>query len=127
MTQELPFHDNTVGCFARHLASYPARFISALELMHPDDPKAQLRAWIVQTADRISGSHAPDHGYAKMEDDEMVRLCQSAGLSEPDIAAELLLLISDGAEAARQFESAEALSERFHRTAEATVVRFTRR
>lgn len=129
MTQEHPFHDETGGCFSGGLAGSPARFAKALEVLHPGDPKAQLQAWIDQTADQINagGGHANDQGRARMDDDEMVRLCRRARLSEPDIAAELLILISEGAEAALQYEAAEGVGDRFRRAAEATVTRLSRR
>jgi len=128
MTQELPFHDKTAGCFSGRLAGSPARFANALEVLHPGDPKAQLQAWIDQTAERISaGGHTRDHEHARMDDDEMVGLCRRARLSEPDIAAELLILISEGAESALQYEAAEGLGDRFRRAAEATVTRLSRR
>lgn len=129
MTQELPFHDKTAGCFSGGLAGPPARFANALEVLHPGDPRAQLQAWIDQTAERIGagGGHARDHEPARMDDDEMVGLCRRARLSEPDIAAELLILISEGAESALQYEAAEGLGDRFRRAAEATVTRLSRR
>ncbi len=128
MTQELPFHDKTAGCFSGRLAGSPARFANALEVLHPGDPKAQLQAWIDQTAERISaGRHTRDHEHTRMDDDEMVGLCRRARLSEPDIAAELLILISEGAESALQYEAAEGLGDRFRRAAEATVTRLSRR
>jgi hypothetical protein len=128
MTQELPFHDKTAGCFSGGLAGSPARFANALEVLHPGDPKAQLQAWIDQTAERIgAGRHTRDHEHTRMDDDEMVGLCRRARLSEPDIAAELLILISEGAESALQYEAAEGLGDRFRRAAEATVTRLSRR
>lgn len=129
MTQELPFHDDTAGSFTGGIAGSPARFANTLEILHPGDPKAQLQAWIDQTAERISagGIHARDHAPARMDDDEMVGLCRRARLSEPDIAAELLILISEGAESALQYEAAVGLGDRFRRAAEATVTRLSRR
>lgn len=132
MTQELPFHDETARRFLGRSAGTPSTQLwGELEIMHPGDPKAQLQTWIDQTAEQIgTGGHVLDHGRAeadKLYREEMVRLCRRAGLAQPDAAAELLILMSEGAKAARQYEGPKEPSERFRRVAEATVSRFSQR
>lgn len=107
-----------------------------LEMLHPGNPKAQLEAWIDQVAEHIRlcdedcmlansalRPGACDHSAKAMIREAkqsyraaLARLCAEAGLSEPDIAADMLVLLEDGALASRSDTA-------FKQVAEATLRR----
>lgn len=140
MSQETPHRSETASRFPGRSAGATSGLWCELEIKHPGNPKAQLQTWIDQTAEHIrAGDHAPDTMDAETSAQErgeeiqmtyreaMAGLCRRAGLSQPDTAAELLILTSEGAKAARKFEGPDAPSDRFRRVAEATVARLSRR
>lgn len=111
-----------------------------LGIQNPRDPRAQLRAWIDRIADGVrscdfepgcgalelcehdSSAGKPIGMDTKDYRDSLAELCARAGLLRPDTAAELLILMGEGARAScRNGEPAE-LSVRFRKAAEAIVV-----
>lgn len=117
---------------------------TALEEKYPEDPKAQLNAWIERGVDcLLSDSRgcemanaavglADDHpGRRVIEDGKaehrkrFVALCRRAGLTQPELAAETLWLLLEGARISRQSEGAEGPSARFKRLAEQVVAAYS--
>ena len=112
-----------------------------LEHQHPGDPKAQLRAWIENAAECISGDWrgcemantavelADDDHPAKRVIEEvkknhrncLAKLCARAGLDQPELAADMLGLLLEGARISRQSEGQEGPSARFKRMAEEVI------
>ena len=137
MTQDLPLHDKTAVRFLGRSPVMSSQLWHELEIRHPGDPKAQLRTWIDQTTENIrtgagdlamsGGDVEEDAAVRNVYQEAMVELCRRAGLSEPDIAAELLILMCEGAKATRQYDDSEDAGDRFRRAAQATVARLSPR
>lgn len=136
MAQENPLQNEMISRPLQRSAEASGQFWDHLEIMHPGNPKAQLKAWIERATEHIRaggpdtaerGEHNSAEKAEKAYREEMVGLCRRAGLLQPDTAADLLILMSEGAKAARQFEGPKEPSDRFRRVAEATVARLGRR
>lgn len=132
MSQEIPLQNEMLSRPLQR--SSEDQFWDDLEIMHPGNPKAQLKTWIDQATEHIRagkpaelGDHDNGDEAQKAYRQSMAGLCRRAGLAQPDTAADLLILMSEGAKAARQFEGPGEPSDRFRRVAEATVARLGRR
>jgi AcrR family transcriptional regulator len=111
---------------------------------HRGDPQAQLRAWIRQGAKCIASDSRgcemanaavelteADHPARRLiEDfkskyrDRLALLCADAGLVQPDLVADMLGLLIEGARVSRQSVGVEGPSARFVRMAEAIIASF---
>jgi AcrR family transcriptional regulator len=110
----------------------------------PDDPAAQLRAWLRLAATKISEDGRgcdmantavefaeADHptrrvveAFKTEQRNRLARLCASAGASQPDLLADALFLLLEGARVSRQSVGAEGPSARFVRMGEAIIASF---
>ncbi|BCH35627.1 TetR family transcriptional regulator [Mesorhizobium sp. L-8-10] len=115
-----------------------------LETDHPGDPRAQLRAWVEHGAAFLrSGERGCEMANAAVEladgdhpakrvieeakkahRDRLAELCKGAGLSRPELAADMLALLLEGAKISRQSEGLEGPSARFRRMADEIIVSF---
>ena len=115
-----------------------------LAAAHPDDPKAQLRQWMRECAECIGSDDRGcdlanaaveltehDHPARKLiEDvkksyrDRLAALCASAGVRQPELLADTLCLMFEGARVSRQSTGAEGPSARFLRMSEAVIAAF---
>ena len=120
------------------------RFWSNPAAMHRRAAKAQLQAWIERAAERIGRNHrdgrmsgqSPDGGHDGQGDGQgtrearkacreaLAQLCRQAGLSEPEIAAAMLVLAGEGAELRRRSEGACAARMQFLQAARVTLATF---
>ena len=118
-----------------------------LALRHAGDPMAQLLAWVRQGADCVLNDSRgcalanaaveltePDHpGRRLIEEkkrgyrDRLVRLCEAAGIGQPELLADALWLLLEGARVSRQSVGAEGPSARFVRMSEAVIAAFKAR
>ena len=75
MSQETPFHTETVNRFWRRTPLTSNQLWDELEILHPGDPKAQLQAWIDQTCRHIRAGAAvepdEDDGAVTPAEDEV--------------------------------------------------------
>ena len=113
-----------------------------LEAAHPGDPRAQLHAWVKHMAEDVvcRGSRGCAHANAAIELTEkehparpvieafkraqrarLTRLCCAAGLSEPELLADELHLVLEGARVSLQSVGPEDLGARIVRIGEAII------
>lgn len=118
-----------------------------LEAEHAADPMAELQAWIrcsvacigsdergcemANTAVELTeGDHPAKRVIEeakKRHRERLAMVCGRAGLAQPELVADTLALLLEGARISRQSEGAEGPSARFKRMAEAIVASFDRR
>ncbi len=111
---------------------------------NPDNPKAQLLAWIQAGANCIEsdkrGCEIANAAVELTEDNHpgrrviedgkrehrrrLVELCRRAGLADPELAADTLSLLFEGARISRQSDGAEGPSSRFKRMAEGVIAAY---
>jgi AcrR family transcriptional regulator len=110
--------------------------------VHPGDPAAQLRAWLREMATHLAASDErgcplanaavelpeKDHParrvieeYKNAQRERLVELCRAAHLSEPDLLADELNLLLEGARVTAQSVGAGGLDARLLRMGEAMI------
>jgi AcrR family transcriptional regulator len=115
-----------------------ARFQAA----HPGDPLAQLRAWLTEMAQHLANCDErgcalanaavelpeKDHPARRVIEEfkvsqrnRLIGLCQAAGLTEPDMLADELYLLLEGARVTSQSVGADGLGARLMRMGEAMI------
>ena len=114
---------------------------------YPDNPLAQIRAWIRTGAECMESDERgcemgnaavelteADHparrlieDFKKKQRDRLAGLCGEAGLAQPELVADTLWLLLEGAKVSRQNVGAEGPSARFVRMAEAIIASFGKR
>jgi AcrR family transcriptional regulator len=115
-----------------------------LQTGNPGDPQARLRAWILEGAECIACDGRgcelanaavelteTDHPARRLIEDfktdhrnRLAKLCEDAGLNQPDLVADMLVLLIEGARVSRQSVGVEGPSARFVRMAEAIIASF---
>ena len=134
--------DELVAEYLRQEATKGEAWWASLEAQHPGDPLAQVRAWLAamaaHAADRNSRGCAlanaavelpeKDHpARAVIEEckrrqrDALIRLCDKAGLTEPEMLADEFLLLIEGARVTAQSMGADGLDARLMRMSEALI------
>ena len=109
---------------------------------HPADPLAQLRAWLAEMASHVACTDErgcplanaavelpeKDHPARRVIEEfklaqraRLVELSRSAGLDEPDMLADELHLLLEGARVTAQSVGADGLGARLVRTGEAMI------
>jgi AcrR family transcriptional regulator len=109
---------------------------------HPGDPRAQLRAWLEEMAAHVASNdergcplvnaavELPQKGHpARRVIEEhkiaqrarLVALCAAAGLSEPELLADELYLLLEGARVTAQSVDPAGLGARLQRMSEAVI------
>ena len=126
------------------VAREAARLWDELEAAHPGDPKAQLREWVNYGAACVAADDRGcdlanaavelaelDHPARKLiEDvktqhrDRLAALCARAGVAQPELLADTLSVLIEGARVSRQSTGAEGPSARFVRMSEAVIAAF---
>jgi AcrR family transcriptional regulator len=137
--------DLIVACLQK-AANEAEAIWSELEAGYPDDPLAQLRAWIRRAADCVIKDGRgcdmvnaaveltdPGHPARRVIEafkssfrDRLTRLCGAAGAGNAELLADTLLLLLEGARVSRQSVGSEGPSRRFVHMAEAIIETFTR-
>jgi AcrR family transcriptional regulator len=114
-----------------------------IESDNPDDPMAQLRAWVQDGAECMCDDRGCELANAAVEltetdhparrvieqikNEERVRLanlCRGAGIAEADLLADTLSLLREGARASRQSVGAEGPSAKFAHMCETVIASF---
>jgi AcrR family transcriptional regulator len=109
---------------------------------HPDDPLAQIRAWLGEMAEHVASTDErgcalanaavelpeKDHPARRVieefkvaQRDRLIALCRAAGLREPDMLADELHLLLEGARVTSQSVGADGLGARLMRMGEAML------
>jgi AcrR family transcriptional regulator len=140
--RHFPSKDELVAEYLRRCASAADACWDRLESLYPGDPPAQLRRWLNEMADHLArrdgrGCALANAAVELAEKDHPARgvieahklahrrrlagLCRSAGLSEPEMLAEELHLLLEGARVTAQSVGPEGLRSRFVRLGEALI------
>jgi AcrR family transcriptional regulator len=109
---------------------------------HPGDPLEQIRAWLAEMAEHVASTDErgcalanaavelpeKDHPARRVIEEfkvaqraRLIALCRSAGLSEPDMLADELHLLLEGARVTSQSVGADGLDARLMRMGEAMI------
>jgi AcrR family transcriptional regulator len=138
--------DELVAEYLRRLAERATGGWARREADHPGDARAQLRAWLGEMAAHVERDERgcpltnaavelpekehPARGvieafkYAQRE--RLVRLCAAARLSDPELLADELFLLLEGARVTAQSMGRSGLGDRLIRMGEAMVAAHTR-
>ena len=132
--------DELVADYLRRLAAEADKFWDGLEAAHPNDAKERLLAWLQEMGRAVSDSKERgcalanaavelpnrDHPARKViEDhknhqrDRLIELCRAAGAEEPEMLADELFLLLEGARVSAQSLGPTGPSSRLTRMGEA--------
>ena len=110
--------DELVAEYLRGLAAEKHGFWSAIEAAHPGDPRAQLQAWLVEAANNVSDPKSRGCALANAavelpekehparcvieqckqdSREKLVGLCRRAGVAQPELLADQLFMLLEGA------------------------------
>jgi AcrR family transcriptional regulator len=134
--------DELVAEYLRQSAQVADSCWARFEEAHPGDPAAQLRAWLEEMAAHVASNdergcplvnaavELPEKGHpARRVIEEhkiaqrarLVALCGAAGLDEPDLLADELYLLLEGARVTAQSAGSAGMGARLKRMSEAVI------
>ena len=134
--------DELVAEYLREAAKVADAAWGRYERAHPGDARAQLRAWLMEMAEHVASTDErgcalanaavelpeKDHPARRVIEEakmahraKLVRLCRAAGLSEPDLLADELNLLLEGARVTAQSVGTDGLGTRLVRMGEAVL------
>ncbi len=134
--------DELVAEYLRQSARLADAGWDRLAAAHPGDVLAQLRGWLAEMADHLANADErgcplanaavelpeKDHParrvieeYKTAQRARLVRLCRAAGLAEPDLLADELHLLLEGARVTAQSGGRDGLGPRLMRMGEALI------
>jgi AcrR family transcriptional regulator len=134
--------DELVAEYLRQAARGEEASWQRLRARHPDDPLAQLRAWLKDMFDHVvsrdergcplanAAVELPekDHPARRVIEEckaavrtRVIALCQAAGLDEPELLADELSLMLEGARVTAQSVGVDGLGARLKRMSEALI------
>ena len=140
--RHFPSKDDLVAEYLQQKAKRAETFWERLEAEHPGDPLAQLHAWVKHMAEDVirRGNRGCAHANAAVELAEkehparrvieafkkaqrqrLTRLCCAAGLSDPELLADELHLVLEGARVSLQSVGPEDLGARIVRIGQAII------
>src|SRR5262249_9712371 len=119
-----------------------------LAAQHPGDPRAQLRAWLGTMADHVDSGEQrgcalsnaavelpeKDHparpvieAFKNAQRNRIIQLCAAADLAQPELLADELFLLLEGARVTAQSMGRAGLGERLIRMGEAMIAAHQKR
>jgi AcrR family transcriptional regulator len=134
--------DELVAEYLRRLAADAARFWDGLEAAHPGDPRAQLRAWLksveahvtdpdqrgcalanaaVELPDKDHPARCVIEQFKTAQRDRLIALCRAIGSAEPELLADELFLLFEGARVCAQSLGPQGPASRLARMGEALI------
>jgi AcrR family transcriptional regulator len=134
--------DELVAEYLRETAKLADTCWDRFAQAHPGDARAQLRAWLVEMADHVANADErgcalanaavelpeKDHPARRVIEEfkiaqraRLVQLCGAAGLSEPEMLADELYLLLEGARVTAQSVGTDGLGARLVRMGEAMI------
>ena len=134
--------DELVAEYLRQEAGKADAYWATLESQHPGDPLAQIRAWLTAMAAHVADcnergcalanaavelpekehpARAVIEDFKRRQRGELIRLCDKAGLAEPEMLADEFLLLIEGARVTAQSMGADGLGARLMRMSEALI------
>jgi AcrR family transcriptional regulator len=135
--------DLVIACL-REVAQDAETIWDGFEAAHPDDPLAQLHAWVrcgaqcalgdgrgcdmvnaaVELADSDHPARCVIEAFKTAQRDRLAKLCRSAGIAKADLLADTLSLLLEGARVSRQSAGVEGPCARFIAIGEAVIAAF---
>jgi AcrR family transcriptional regulator len=135
--------DLVIACL-REVAQDAETIWNGFEAAYPDDPLAQLHAWVrcgaecalgdgrgcdmVNAAVELAESDHPARcvieAFKTAQRDRLARLCRNAGIAQADLLADTLSLLLEGARVSRQSAGIEGPCARFIKIGEAVIAAF---
>jgi AcrR family transcriptional regulator len=140
--RHFPSKDELVAECLRQVAREGVQRWERYEAAYPGDPLAQIRGWLAEMADILADQdhrgcalanaavELPDkthparrviEEYKLGQRDRLAQLCRSAGLKEPEMLADELYLLLEGARVTAQSVGRENLGARLTRMGEAMI------
>jgi AcrR family transcriptional regulator len=138
--RHFPSKDELVAEYLRCLAEKAKSNWDRREADHPGEPLAQVRAWLHDMADRISDERGcalanaavelpeKDHparrvieAFKTAQRERLVQLCAAAGQEEPELLADELFLMLEGARVTAQSMGTKGLGDRLIRMGERMI------
>ena len=134
--------DELVAEYLRRLAQEAKSSWDRLEAQHPADAPAQLRAWLKDMAAHVASGdergcplanaavELPDKDhparrvieeFKTAQRERLIQLCAAAALTEPEMLADELFLLLEGARVAAQSMGSKGLGDRLVRMGEAMI------
>jgi AcrR family transcriptional regulator len=134
--------DELVAECLRRVAAKADALWDRIAAEHPGDPRAQLKAWVaamaghlasvdergcamcnaaVELPDRTHPARGVIEAFKSGQRDRLARLCAAAGAPQPELLADELFLLAEGARVSLQSVGPEGPAARFARMAEAAV------
>jgi AcrR family transcriptional regulator len=138
--------DELVAEYLRRLAERAKSSWDQLEADHPGDPPAQLRAWLEEMAAHVASGDErgcplanaavelpeKDHparrvieAFKSAQRERLIQLCAAAAPAEPDMLADELFLLLEGARVTAQSMGPKGLGDRLIRMGEAMITAHT--
>jgi AcrR family transcriptional regulator len=140
--RHFPSKDELVAECLRQFARESVQRWQLYEDAHPGDPRAQVRAWLADVANILADKNhrgcalanaaieLPDktHPARRVVEEfklgqrkHLTQLCRSAGLNDPEMLADELYLLLEGARVTAQSVGSEGLGARLTRMGEAMI------
>jgi AcrR family transcriptional regulator len=140
--RHFPSKDELVAEYLRKTAKKADGCWERYRQAHPGEPLAQVRAWLAEMAEHLADSDGrgcalanaaielPEKAhparcvieeFKTAQRGRLIELCREAGLSDPDMLADELHLLLEGARVTAQSVSAEGLGARLMRMGEAMI------
>lgn len=134
--------DELVAEYLRRLAEQAKSTWDQLEGDHPGDPPAQLRSWLEEMAAHVASGdergcplanaavELPDkdhparrviEAFKSAQRERLIQLCAAAALAEPEMLADELFLLLEGARVTAQSMGPKGLGDRLVRMGEAMI------
>jgi AcrR family transcriptional regulator len=134
--------DALVAEYLRRLAAEADATWDAIEAAHPAEPLAQLYAWLESMKEHLvdgddrgcalanAAVELPEKGHParcvieeakNAQRNRLVRLCRAAGIDEPEMLADELFLLLEGARVARQSMGPKGPASRLVRLGQALI------
>jgi len=138
--------DELVAEFLRRLAEQAKPSWDQLDADHPGDPPAQLRAWLEEMAAHVASGdergcplanaavELPDkdhparrviEAFKNAQRERLIQLSAAAALAEPEMLADELFLLLEGARVTAQSMGPKGLGDRLVRMGEAMIAAHT--
>jgi len=145
--RHFPSKDELVAEYVRGCARRAAACWRELEAAYPDDPRAQLIAWLAAMGEHLASSNErgcalcnvaveladPDHPARKVIEEfktaqhrHLSEVCVAAGLAEPDLLADQLFLMLEGARVSVQSIGRAGFGKRFERMGQEMIAAHSR-
>jgi len=136
--------DDLIVAYLRVIASDAETMWQDMEREHPGDMSAQLKSWLARAAESVTAdgrgcdlanaaAELTEEGHPARrlieelktkQRDRLAALCRAAGITQPEVLADTLTLLLEGARVSRQAAGSKGPSAKFISTAETVIDSF---